>query len=350
MSETIPEIPTEPSKKHDRRRFWAVFPGLCLTTILTAIESTILATALPTIASDLHASTLSVWGINAYTLTYTAVQPLFGQVADLFGRKASIMMALSLFLIGCGICGAANSIAMLVAGRAIQGLGGGGISILPPMVICDLVDQRNRPKYNAIVMGAFAIGTFLGPLVGGTMVDHIGWRWVFLFNLPIAGVAMGLVGGFMKVNHGRSASAWKQLARIDYMGNIWLMASVASILWALTTGSGANSWSSWKTLLPLLLGLFGIPVFILFESSKFCSEPTVPIRLFKNSTSALGFLTSFLNGVINPISFLGFRVFSKPCANFRRSTYTGQYISFQYTSKPYCRLLHSSRGSTFCQY
>lgn len=305
-----------PEKKYGLR-FWALFPGLCLTTILTALESTILATALPTIVNDLHASTSSVWAINAYTLTYTAVQPLFGQAADLFGRKASIMMALSLFLIGCSICGAANNVAMLVAGRSIQGLGGGGISILPPMVISDLVPQRSRPKYNAIVMGAFAIGTFLGPLVGGTMVDHIGWRWVFWFILPIAGVAMGLVGVFMKVNHGRSVSVWKQLAHIDYVGNIWVMASVASILWALSTGSGADAWTSWRTLLPLFLGLFGIPVFVLFESSKFCSKPTVPIRLFKNSTSALGFLTSFLNGVIIPFSS-GFHFLSKIHTNFRR--------------------------------
>ncbi|CAG8974267.1 hypothetical protein HYALB_00008962 [Hymenoscyphus albidus] len=297
--EDVPESTEEQnatSKKHDIR-FWAIFPGLCLTAILTSLESTILATALPTIVSDLHASTLSVWAINAYTLTYTAVQPLFGQTADLFGRKSSIVTSLALFLIGSGVCGTANNVATLVAGRAIQGLGGGGISILPPMVVSDLVPLRERPKYSAVILGATAMGTFLGPIVGGTMIDHIGWRWVFWFNLPIAGVAIGLVGVFMKVNHGRTASIWKQLSQIDYVGNIWLMTSVASVLWALSTGSGDHAWTSWRTLLTLLLGIFGIPVFILFESSKYCPVPTVPIRLFKHPTSALGFLASFLNGV-----------------------------------------------------
>ena len=131
------------------------------------------------------------------------------------------------------------------------------------------------------------------------MVDHIGWRWVFWFNLPIAGTAMALVGVFMRVKHNRSASVIKLLRQLDYFGNLWLTASVTSILLALSTASGPGSWTSWKTLVPLLLGFAGLPAFIFFEASKlWCPNPTVPIRLFKNSTSVLGFCMSFLNGVL----------------------------------------------------
>jgi len=151
-------------KKIASWKFWAIFPGLCLTTILIALESTILATALPTIVSELHSSSLSVWAINAYTLTFTAVQPLFGQCADFFGRKPTLMTALSLFLVGSGVCGAAKNTAMLVAGRAVQGLGGGGLSILPALVVCDLVALKERAKYQIIILGSFSLGMFVGPV------------------------------------------------------------------------------------------------------------------------------------------------------------------------------------------
>ncbi|KUJ12567.1 major facilitator superfamily protein [Mollisia scopiformis] len=279
-------------------RFWAIFPGLCVTSILCALDSTILSTVLPTITSDLHSSSEYVWIINAYTLTFTAIQPLYGQVADIFGRKAAIVVAISLFLLGSGICGGAQSTDMLIGGRAIQGLGGGGLSILPAMVVCDLVPLRERQKYTGLVYGAFAIGTFIGPVVGGVMVDHIPWRFIFWLNLPPAGLALGLVVAFLKVSHNRSGSVWKQLARIDYFGNLFLMGAVTSILLALAGAGVSRPWSSWHTLVPLLLGLVALPLFVLFEASSLCLLPTVPLRLFSNRTSALAFLLTFLHGVM----------------------------------------------------
>lgn len=179
----------------------------------------------------------------------------------------------------------------------MQGLGGGGLSILPAMVVCDLVPLRERQKYTSIVYGSFAIGTFIGPVVGGALVDHAGWRWIFWINLPIAGTALALVTFVMKLRHNRTQPIMKQLRRIDILGNLWLMASVTAILLALSGTGPTQSWRSWQTLLPLLLGSLGLPCFVAFEASPWCAEPTTPLRLFKNRTSLVAFLLTFLHGI-----------------------------------------------------
>lgn len=298
------KIPTqERTQEHAKKvtygwRFWAIFPGLCLVSILTALDSTILSTALPTIVRELQSSSLYVWTINAYTLSLTAVQPVFGQAADIFGRKVAIVAAIALFLLGSGICGGAKSTAMLVGGRAVQGLGGGGLSILPAMIVCDLVPLRERQKYTAFIYAAFAIGTFIGPVVGGSLVDRVGWRWVFWLNLPIASVALLLVLVFLRVQHGRSGPVWRRIGEIDYIGNAVLMAAVTSILIALSGAGTTNSWRSWRTYVPLFLGFMGLLLFMGFEASSWCRQPTMPPRLFANRTSVLAFVLTFFHGVV----------------------------------------------------
>ena len=239
-----------------------------------------------------------MWTINAYTLTLTAVQPLYGQAADIFGRKVVMIVAICLFILGSGICGGAKNTAMLVGGRAVQGLGGGGLSILPAMVVCDLVLLRERQKYTGLIYGAFAIGTVIGPVVGGTLVEGVGWRWIFWLNLPVAAVALGLVVMFLQVNHDRKGTTWRQLAGIDYIGNAILMAAVTSVLMALSGAGTTNLWNSWRTLVPLLLGSLGLPLYVAFESSPWCQQPTTPFRLFVNRTSVIAFMLTFLHGVI----------------------------------------------------
>ncbi|CAG8956362.1 hypothetical protein HYFRA_00003744 [Hymenoscyphus fraxineus] len=299
--------PNEGTSHPQDWRFWAVFPGLCLASFLCALDSTILSTVLPTIVMELKSSWKSVWMINSYTLTFTAVQPIYGQSADLFGRKICIVTAILLFIIGSGICGGAKNTDMLIAGRAVQGLGGGGLSILPAMVVCDLVPLRERQQYTGIVYGAFAVGTFIGPVIGGVMADHIGWRWVFWLNLPVGGLALGLVVAFLWLNvahaedESTTAWTWKQVARIDYLGCIFMMGAVTSILIAIS-GTGSTSmgpridWGSWETLVPLLLGILALPCFLFLES--FSSNPMTPLRLFASRTSTLAYFLTFLHGIL----------------------------------------------------
>ena len=241
---------------------------------------------------------LYTYGQYAYTLTFTAIQPFYGQAADFFGRKVVLAASIIMFLLGSGLCGGAFGTQMLIAGRAVQGLGGGGLSILPAMVVCDLVPLRERQKYIGIIYGAFAIGTFIGPILGGSLVDTIGWRWIFWLNLPVSGAALGLILLFLRLERGRSHTSWQLLARVDYTGNVLLIASITATLISLSWAGTTYSWGPWRTLLPLLLGFLGLIMFILFEAMPCCREPIMPLRLFKNRTSSTAFLLTFLHGII----------------------------------------------------
>ncbi|KAF2230508.1 hypothetical protein EV356DRAFT_526693 [Viridothelium virens] len=150
---------------------------------------------------------------------------------------------------------------------------------LPAIVVCDLVPLRERQKHTGIIYGAFAIGTFTGPVVDGAVVDHVGWRWVFWLNLPVAGVALGAVLLFLRVHHDREGSIWTQLLSIDYLDNGILMAGPLSLL-------------------SLMLGILGLPGFVFFEASTWCRQPTTPAHLFTNISSAITFALTFLHGAV----------------------------------------------------
>ena len=278
--------------------FWAIFPALGLSAALTALDATVISTVLPTIVDDLALDVPFIWLLNSYTLSSTVVQPLYGQAANSFGRKGTFITAIALFFLGSGMCGGARDTNTIIAGRVVQGLGAGGISILPSMIICDLVPLRERQNFQGIVYGAFAIGTDLGPVIGGILADGIGWRWVFWINLPISGASILLIAVFLQVNHGRTGNVCHQLAQIDFVGNAILTASISSILLALSWAGSAYPWSSWRVIFTLGLGFFGLACFLFFESSNWCREPTMPLRLFQNQTSAIAYLQTFLHGVL----------------------------------------------------
>lgn len=153
-------------------RFWATFPALCLTSMLAAVESTVTSTALPSITKALDAGDLYVWFANSYFLTSTVFLPLIGQLADIFGRRHVMIGVVAVFTLGSGISGGANSPAMLIAGRAIQGIGGGGINLMIEVIVSDLVPLRERGNYMALIFAIFCLGTAIGPFVGGGMYSY----------------------------------------------------------------------------------------------------------------------------------------------------------------------------------
>jgi EmrB/QacA subfamily drug resistance transporter len=280
-------------------QFWAVFPGLCFCSFLTAFDASVIFTALPTIVNDLHSGELYIWTINAYTLAMTALQPLYGQIADIFGRRATLVVAITLFLIGSLVCALSTSTITLVVGRAVQGMGGGGLSILPGMIICDLVPLRERQKYTSIIYGAFAIGTFIGPILGGTLTETVGWHWIFYLVLIIGAASLGLVIFFLRLKHGREGSFAAQIRRIDFLGNVVLVTSIVSMLISLSWADAKYPWSSWRCIFPLLCGVLGIAMFIYLQSSpRVCPSPTVPLHLFRNKTSFLAFIITLLHGLL----------------------------------------------------
>lgn len=279
-------------------RFWVMFPGLGLTAALTALDATVLSTTLSTIVDSLQSDSLFIWLLNAYYLTMTVVQPMYGQAADLFGRKPVMIAAVITFILGSGICAGASNTAMMISGRVVQGIGAGGISVLPSMIICDLIPQRECQKYIGLLYAAFAIGTDLGPIIGGALVDRMGWRWVFWINLPIAGFALLLIAVFLNVQHARAGTITQQFLQFDFAGNAILIASVTSILLALSSAGSTNTWMSWRILVPLLVGFLGLALFVCFEGSHWCKQPTMPLRLFTNRTSFIGYLVTFLHGLL----------------------------------------------------
>ncbi len=209
-------------------------------------------------------------------------------------------MAIVLFVVGSCVCGVARGTATLIIGRAIQGSGAGGIGIMPSIIICDLVPLRERQKYTGITYGTFAIGTFLGPVLGGVLTNTIGWRWIFYLAVIIGGITLLLIAICLNVKHGRQGTLWQQIRQIDFIGNVVLIASVGMILLALTWVSGEYAWTSYHALLPLLLGFVGMGAFFYLQwSQRFrFGEPMVPLRLFNNFTSFAAMMMTFLHGIM----------------------------------------------------
>ncbi|KAL9121436.1 MAG: hypothetical protein Q9187_002006 [Circinaria calcarea] len=276
-------------------RYWAVIIALCVTGLLSAMEGTVVPTALPTIVHDLGGGELYVWVVNAYFLTSTALQPLYGQTANILGRRWLIIFAIVSFMLGSGISGGASSMTMLIAGRTVQGIGGGGISMLIDLIVCDLVPLRKRGSVIAIIFGAITVGTALGPFLGGIIVQTTSWRWVFWLNLPIGAVAFILLLAFLQVNYEKESTWREKIKRIDFAGNAIFILSVISILCALTNGGTSWLWLSWRTIFTLIIGFTGLGLFYIFETSKLCVEPTLPPQLFANRTSATAFTLTFIH-------------------------------------------------------
>ncbi|KAK4503241.1 hypothetical protein PRZ48_006669 [Zasmidium cellare] len=198
-------------------------------------------------------------------------------------------------MLGSGISGGASSMGMLIAGRTIQGVGGGGCSTLIDLIISDMVPVRQRGAVMGYIFGSATVCTALGPFIGGVFVQEATWRWVFYVNLPIAGLALVLVVLFLQMEYKRAASWRSALARVDFVGNGIFVAATVAILFALTYAGVRYPWSSWRIILPLVLGFVGLGLFFIFEQTPWCIEPTLPAKLFADRTAAAAFFLTFLH-------------------------------------------------------
>ncbi|KAK8092515.1 major facilitator superfamily protein [Apiospora kogelbergensis] len=287
-------------------RFWAILAVLALTSLLTSLEATITSTVLPVIVESLGGGVDYIWVANAYFLTLAALQPMFGQLSNVFGRRWPMIFSTAAFLLGSGICGGATSMAMLIGGRVIQGIGGSGISVLVETVICDLVPLRERGTYMAIVFGMISLGTALGPLFGGLIVSYSTWRWAFYLALPIGGPALALLFLFLHVRYDRSSTLAAKLARLDWLGNAVFVGSSSAMLVALSWAGGARPWSAYQVLVPLLVGAAGLGLFVVLEGRggpRLVANPMMPLRLFASRVSSLVFALTFLHGVVTMWAF-----------------------------------------------
>jgi EmrB/QacA subfamily drug resistance transporter len=271
-----------------KRRTLIVFFGLMLGMLLAALDQTIVSTALPSITQDLGGFEHYSWVFSAYMLGATVTVPLYGKLSDIYGRRPFFLLGITLFSFGSIICGLSASMGMLIAGRAIQGLGAGGLIPLAVAAIGDIIPPRLRGKWQGFTGVVFAASSVLGPAVGGWLTDNASWRWCFFVNLPLAGLALAVVWfGFVR----RPAP---EKHAIDYVGAILLTTGAAAGLLAAVWGGTEYPWSS-----PIIIGLFFAAIvlstaFVLWERRT--EEPILPLELFEERTFSAATVASFSVG------------------------------------------------------
>ena len=209
-----------------------------------------------------------------------------------------MLFSVLIFLAGSAICGAAQNTAMLIVGRGIQGIGGGGINMLVDVIVCDLVPLRERGKIIGLLFATISMTASFGPLIGGALAGNGQWRWIFFLNLPIGAVAFGILFVFLRLSH-RGGLTWQQRIRqIDYVGNAILIASTVLILYVLTYAGTRYSWSNAQMVALLVVGLVFLIAFGIYERSRFCDHPVMPPALFGNRTSSAAFFITFNHSIL----------------------------------------------------
>lgn len=248
----------------------------------------------------MEASSLRRTRTDKFIVCSAACQPLYGQLADLWGRRWLIISSVAIFTAAGAISGTAQSTAMLLVGRGIQGVGAGGINMLVDLIICDLVPLRDRGSKMGILFALMTVASAIGPLIGGALAEHGAWRWIFYLNLPIGASALILLFIFLRVSHKPSLTPREQLSHIDFIGNSILIASTTLIQYALTYAGSRYAWSDPHTTVPLTTGLFLLLLlFTLFERSpRLCPHPVIPPHVLGNRTSAAAFVITFNHAVL----------------------------------------------------
>ncbi len=284
MNDATPPLAPQPVLgKADVR---IIIIGVLLAMLLAALDQTIVATALPTIGNELKDVEHLQWVVTAYLLSGTAVTPLYGKLADIYGRRTVMLTAIAIFLGGSILCALARSMLVLVVARFVQGLGGGGLIALAQTIVADVVAPRERMRYQAYFASVFVTASVVGPVFGGFFAQHLHWSFIFWINLPLGALALAMTSGVLKRLPRR-----ERPHKLDVIGALLMAFAATALLLGLSWGGSTFPWGSWQ-----VIGLFAasLVAWVLFAARLLtAAEPFVPLAVMYNPVVATGTLSNF---------------------------------------------------------
>ncbi|MGQ5224883.1 MDR family MFS transporter [Streptomyces sp. yara] len=267
-----------------------VLLALMIAMMLAMLDNMIIGTAMPTIVGELGGLEHLSWVVTAYTLATAASTPVWGKVGDMYGRKGAFITSIVIFLIGSALSGMAQDMGQLIAFRAVQGLGAGGLMVGVMAIIGDLIPPRERGKYQGMMAAVMALAMIGGPLVGGTITDNWGWRWAFYTNLPLGVIALAAIGAVLHLPRKQSQ------AGIDYLGVALLTVGITAIVLVTTWGGTEYAWTSTRIMELTALGVASLVGFVFWQTRA--AEPVVPLHIFRSRNftlmSVIGFIVGFV--------------------------------------------------------